>query len=95
MPEGGEIEISARSISGDKTEIIIANTGERIPEKDLKRIFQPFYTTKHQGTGLGLWIVSKEIEKSKGMIEAMNSDRTQMRIVLPGKEIEDESNSND
>lgn len=95
MPEGGEIEISARSISGDKTEIIIANTGERIPEKDLKRIFQPFYTTKHQGTGLGLWIVSKEIEKSKGMIEAMNSDRTQMRIVLPGKEIEDESNSID
>ena len=92
MPDGGELEISARRLPGDKTEIIIANTGDMIPEEDLKRIFHPFYTTKHQGTGLGLWIVSKEIEKNRGTIEAFNSDRTQMKIVLPGKEIEDEPN---
>lgn len=95
MPEGGELEISARKIPGDRTEVIIANTGDMIAEKDLKKIFHPFYTTKNQGTGLGLWIVSKEIEKNKGTIEAFNSDRTQMRIILPGKEIEDEPNFND
>jgi signal transduction histidine kinase len=58
--------------------------------ENLNRIFQPFFTTKEKGTGLGLWIVSKEVSRNGGTIQAYNDDMTRIRIVLPGKELSDE-----
>ena len=91
MPKGGDLRIAVKRLANDgKIEILFSNTGDPIPEEDLSRIFQPFFTTKEKGTGLGLWIVSKEVSRNGGTIQAYNDDMTRIRIVLPGKEEEDE-----
>jgi len=64
MPKGGRIEVSAR-LEKDRLEIEFKDTGSGIEEKDLSRIFEPFYTTKDKGSGLGLCI-SSEIIKRQG-----------------------------
>jgi PAS domain S-box-containing protein len=55
---------------GARVEVLVRDTGCGIPEEDLERIFQPFYTTKPegQGTGLGLPIVSTIINRHAGHI---------------------------
>jgi signal transduction histidine kinase len=53
--------------------ICIADNGPGIPERDLPKIFLPFYTTKSEGTGLGLAVVQKVALQHGGSIEARNS----------------------
>lgn len=93
MPEGGDLTIEGSRPSPDTARIIFTNTGNPIPSEDLKRIFQPFYTTKETGTGLGLWIVSKEIQRNQGTIEARSSDRTEIIVTLPCREVPHEKNT--
>ena len=95
MPKGGDFRITAKKLEGDRTEIVFANNGEALPDENLSRIFQPFFTTKEKGTGLGLWIVSKEVSRNGGTIQAFNGEMTRMRVILPGKEQSDEKNIND
>jgi signal transduction histidine kinase len=52
--------------------ISVADNGPGIPENDLPKIFLPFYTTKSQGTGLGLAVVQKVALQHGGSIEARN-----------------------
>ncbi|MBW1806451.1 MAG: PAS domain S-box protein [Deltaproteobacteria bacterium] len=69
MGEGGVLTI--RSLRGENREIKveISDTGKGIDPDDLKRIFDPYFTTKPSGTGLGLAIVHKIIEAHQGRIE--------------------------
>ena len=68
------------SISGTQEElggrkwqrICVADNGPGIPERDLQKIFLPFYTTKSDGTGLGLAVVQKVALQHGGSIEARN-----------------------
>ncbi len=66
----GVIKIRTRADNG-YVEIIISDTGIGIPEEDLSKIFDPFYTTKEvgQGTGLGLNIAYNIIKKHNGIID--------------------------
>ena len=72
MPEGGTLTVATRAIKTKGTkqavEISFADTGLGIPEKDLPRIFNPFFSIREGGTGLGLSIVHKIIENHKGEI---------------------------
>jgi signal transduction histidine kinase len=52
--------------------ICVADNGPGIPEQDLPKIFLPFYTTKDEGTGLGLAVVQKVALQHGGSIEARN-----------------------
>jgi two-component system, NtrC family, sensor histidine kinase HydH len=52
--------------------ICVADNGPGIPEQDLPKIFLPFYTTKSEGTGLGLAVVQKVALQHGGSIEARN-----------------------
>jgi len=52
--------------------ICVADNGPGIPEQDLPKIFLPFYTTKSDGTGLGLAVVQKVALQHGGSIEARN-----------------------
>lgn len=65
--------------------IEITDYGPGIPQKDLKKIFVPFYTTKKGGTGLGLSIAQKIIEAHNGKIEVSSKagKGTTFRILLP------------
>jgi len=52
--------------------ISVADNGPGVPEQDLPKIFLPFYTTKSEGTGLGLAVVQKVALQHGGSIEARN-----------------------
>ncbi|MGB7566613.1 MAG: PAS domain S-box protein [Chitinivibrionales bacterium] len=80
MPGGGDIEISARNFSfgekehpqlakGDYVKVSIKDHGIGIPKDILPRIFDPFYTTKIKGHGLGLATCHSIINRHGGCIE--------------------------
>lgn len=66
---------SIEDLGGRKWQrICVADTGSGIPDLDLPKIFLPFYTTKSEGTGLGLAVVQKVALQHGGSIEARNRD---------------------
>lgn len=85
MPNGGNISIKTIIRQGDYLEIEISDQGCGIAEKDLKHIFDPFFSTKESGTGLGLSISYQIIKNHKGTItvESELGKGTTFRIRLP------------
>jgi len=93
MPEGGKISIRVRedlAILPPGKRVRVArlefqDTGKGIPENDLHRIFNPFYTTKESGTGLGLAISFRIVEEHGGVIEVDSTENkgTNIRVFLP------------
>ncbi len=76
MDEGGKITIRVgeHPIVDPETQeplvaIVVEDTGPGIEEEDQERIFYPFFTTKPEGTGLGLFIVHQLVKENKGYIE--------------------------
>jgi two-component system sensor histidine kinase HydH len=81
----GEV-VTLRAIPcGGSVAIEVSDRGEGIPEDKRSEILAPFYTTKKEGTGLGLPIVKKIVEAHSGELEILdNPDRgVTLRIVLP------------
>lgn len=71
MPNGGELKIQSAKLK-DKVCIEFSDSGKGIPQKDLKNIFDPFFSTKENGTGMGLAVVYRIIKGHGGDIEAMS-----------------------
>jgi len=67
MPGGGEITIALAMDGGDVT-VRIADTGTGMSETELDRAFNPFYSTKAGGNGLGLPLIKKIIEEAGGSV---------------------------
>ena len=67
MSNGGEISISTKGLANE-IEIIVKDTGVGIPKEHIRRIFDPFFSTKDVGTGLGLSIARDIIEQHNGMV---------------------------
>lgn len=65
--------------------VTITDNGTGIPTPQLESIFEPFYTTKSHGTGLGLTIVKKIMEQHQGkiLVESVPDQYTKFRILLP------------
>jgi two-component system, NtrC family, sensor histidine kinase HydH len=86
MPEGGEISIKT-IVNNEfhKVEIFLADTGSGIPEDVKDKIFDPFFSTKKHGSGLGLSIAYEVITVHQGKIEFMQSNGhgTICKISLP------------
>ncbi|MEN6473624.1 MAG: PAS domain S-box protein [Syntrophaceae bacterium] len=84
MPSGGVIRITTQALPGhtfvhagrsasvDALEIRIQDTGHGIAPEDLGRVFEPFFTRKSTGTGLGLALVQKVVEMHKGQVEVLS-----------------------
>jgi len=72
MSDGGAISVSTKKVPKG-IEVRIADEGPGIPEEDLEHIFQPFYTTRENGSGLGLCISYKIIEVHQGDIWAIRN----------------------
>ncbi|MBN1385201.1 MAG: GAF domain-containing protein [Elusimicrobia bacterium] len=66
-------ELRAETVrNGNKVIIKISDTGPGIPKENVGKIFEPFFSTKPSGTGLGLVISQRIVESHKGKIEAEN-----------------------
>ncbi|MBU7029359.1 MAG: PAS domain S-box protein, partial [Theionarchaea archaeon] len=95
MPEGGVIQVRAENVVvtakqqlpllGKYIEISIADQGVGIPEKHLDKIFDPYFTTKQKGSGLGLATTYSIVKKHNGHITAESKvgEGTTFRIWLP------------
>ncbi|MDQ0883750.1 PAS domain S-box protein [Peribacillus sp. V2I11] len=84
MPDGGFIKIITE-LKKDKVHISITDTGIGMPPEQLKRLGEPFFTTKKSGNGLGLMISFKIIESHLGnvFVESEVNKGTIFNIVLP------------
>lgn len=84
MPSGGKLSIHIEK-DNSHVLIIVADTGVGIPQAQLNKIGEPFYTTKETGTGLGLMISFKIIESHQGKIEIESEQNrgTTFTISLP------------
>ncbi|QDU82186.1 Sensor protein ZraS [Polystyrenella longa] len=87
MPEGGTISVEVtRMTEPDSVRIEISDTGSGIPVDLQDRIFDPYFTTKSQGTGMGLALCEKIIRQHNGALDFRSSPRgTTFRISLPLK----------
>ena len=84
MTTGGTLTLQTGE-SNDGVWVSVSDTGGGIPQEQINRIFEPFYTTKKKGTGLGLMIVQRIVRAHNGRIELeSNVGRgTTFRIWLP------------
>jgi signal transduction histidine kinase len=84
MSRGGNLTI-ATGESSEGVWVSVTDTGCGIPDEQLKHIFEPFYTTKKKGTGLGLMIVQRIVRAHNGRIEldSRTGRGTMFRIWLP------------
>ncbi|MCW5586662.1 MAG: HAMP domain-containing protein [Chromatiales bacterium] len=81
-PPGIAVKIHCRPIGNEWAEVVIANGGEAIPEKTLQRVFEPFFTSKPGGTGLGLPIVQRIVSAHGGKIELKSDAQTGTMAIL-------------
>ncbi len=95
MPGGGELVLRAHARSGGEVreggdfgqclEIRVGDTGGGIPSQEISRIFEPFYSTKPQGFGLGLAMVHRIIQEHGGQIdvESKEGSGTTFTLTIP------------
>ena len=89
MSTGGRLRITVAAGSGT-ADITISDTGPGISEDDLNRIFNPYFTTKKLGIGLGLAITKKVVEEHRGRIAVRSrpNEGTDVVISLPLEHVE-------
>jgi len=89
MSEGGSLSITTKTGEGE-VQVSIADTGIGIPEDNISKIFEPYYTTKESGTGLGLTVVFKIINEHKGAIsvKSRKGEGTVFSFSLPVPQVE-------
>ena len=91
MAEGGELRVGGRRLSSasgqSRLELWVADTGAGIAESDLPHVFEPFFSTKPGGTGLGLAAVYRIVQDHGGNIEVRSraGQGTTMIIGLPAR----------
>jgi signal transduction histidine kinase len=87
MDPGGTLSISARLLSREHREALIEikDNGSGIAAEDMVHLFNPFFTKKQYGTGLGLTQVKKIVELHEGSIEITSEQGkgTEVKITLP------------
>ena len=84
MTSGGTLTVQTDA-GADGVVLTVADTGGGIPEEQINRIFEPFYTTKTKGSGLGLMIVQRIVREHQGRIdlESHVGQGTIFRLWLP------------
>ncbi|HEY5547559.1 MAG TPA: ATP-binding protein [Gemmatimonadaceae bacterium] len=95
-PPGGEVRVNVRSLRGDEAppgvrlpgggvSIRIADEGPGIPAEDREKMFDPFFTTRPGGSGLGLAVVHRAVESHSGcvFVDSEVGSGTRITVLLP------------
>ncbi|HEU4382433.1 MAG TPA: HAMP domain-containing sensor histidine kinase [Anaeromyxobacteraceae bacterium] len=89
-PPGGEVAVEVRPAE-EGAEIVIRDTGRGMPSETLRRIGTPFFTTREDGTGLGVVLARSVIAQHGGSLryESEPGKGTQVRVALPRASMRD------
>lgn len=88
MPDGGKLTVTvseAKHEERDAVAIAVHDTGKGIPNDVLPRVFEPFFTTRASGAGLGLAVVRRIVEAHDGLVMADSDERrgTVFTVLIP------------
>jgi len=89
-PKGGSVKICSRIEPGNgaspKVTVSVEDTGEGIPLENRERVFEPFFTTKAHGTGIGLPLAKKFVERNGGTIRVLDTPAggAKIDVTFPG-----------
>ncbi len=77
--------LSLEGYLNNDLKIKISDYGPGLSQKEIKKIFEPFYTTKYSGSGLGLYLTKKLVVSMKGQINinSVENKKTEITIILP------------
>jgi signal transduction histidine kinase len=84
MPNGGRLTITAKSVNKN-VEIEFTDTGEGISDENIERIFDPLFTTKTKGTGLGLAVCQEIVKQHRGTISSRRNEESTCGTVIQVK----------
>ena len=89
MPEGGKLTIKARR-KKDQVHISVTDTGCGISKENMKKLFEPLFTTKARGIGLGLAVSKNLVEANGGSIEVESQEGkgSTFTVILPTEEVQ-------
>jgi two-component system NtrC family sensor kinase len=84
MPSGGTLNVATRR-TGEQIDVAVRDTGIGISPADMKKVLDPFFSTKEKGTGLGLSVVYGIVERHGGALklESTPGQGTTVTITLP------------
>jgi signal transduction histidine kinase len=87
MPNGGEVTVTTEAEADAYVKVTISDSGVGIPREDVERIFKMYYTTKPEGTGIGLALVRRVVDLHHGSIEIRSTvgQGTSVIVGLPTK----------
>ena len=86
MPDGGNLTVSGQRIDrGKRFRVTIFDTGQGIPKSQLKKVFEPLFTSKPKGLGMGLILARRIIERHRGTIDLSSREGhgTEINIKIP------------
>ena len=88
MPEGGKLVVKSEVLSPAWLAVSFADTGVGIPKENLEKLFEPLFTTRGNGVGLGLAIAKALVEMHRGVIEVKSrvGKGTTFTVKLPTAE---------
>jgi signal transduction histidine kinase len=88
MPEEGDLTVSTNASNG-KAFIVIQDTGIGVPQENLSKLFDPFFSTKSTGLGLGLAMTRRVVEEHGGKVDfqSLEGKGSTITISLPVQHI--------
>lgn len=96
MPEGGVVTIQTKLMNEEnEIEITFSDSGIGMSEDNLSQVFQPFYTTKDKGLGLGLNIIQKVVKEHGGYIalSSKEGEGTEIKLRFPVNSVNQQPNT--
>ena len=85
MPNGGKLKVTATlelSTAEPRVKVTFEDTGHGIPAALLSRVFEPFFTTRARGTGLGLALVKRIVEGHRGEVQVASTPPRGTQVVV-------------
>jgi signal transduction histidine kinase len=84
QPQGGRVEIETAD-AADGVAVTVRDRGPGLPDVPVERLYEPFYTNREGGTGLGLHVSRRIVRSHGGQLEAANAEGggARFRLVLP------------